>query len=378
MQPSWWRKPKYWLGPLMPVLAVIAALIAGAVMLVLLGVNPFVAYAALVDGAFGSPNSIADTFVKATPLLLVGAGICIAFRGGVINVGGEGQLIVGALAASVAALYLGDLPGWLLITICLILGFLGGAAWGAIPGALKAYLNVNEILTTIMLNAIAIQGMNFLLSGPLMDPMQVTAGSFIPQTARFPISIDLPRLVPTRLHAGVLLAVVAAILVWLLLWRTTIGFRIRAVGLSPKAAHRAGIRVERYAMLALILSGALAGLAGAVQVLGVNHRMFTDGSAAGFTGNAGFNGIVAALFGQLHPIGTIPASFFFGALLVGANKMQRVTQVPTSMIIALNGLLVIFVVSSEIWRRRLARQREMEEVAQVLQPASASEEASEG
>ena len=121
MQPSWWRKPKYWLGPLMPVLAVIAALIAGAVMLVLLGVNPFVAYAALVDGAFGSPNSIADTFVKATPLLLVGAGICIAFRGGVINVGGEGQLIVGALAASVAALYLGDLPGWLLITICLIL-----------------------------------------------------------------------------------------------------------------------------------------------------------------------------------------------------------------------------------------------------------------
>jgi len=208
--------------------------------------------------------------------------------------------------------------------------------------------------------------------------MQVTAGSFIPQTARFPISIDLPRLVPTRLHAGVLLAVVAAILVWLLLWRTTIGFRIRAVGLSPKAARRAGIRVERYAMLALILSGALAGLAGAVQVLGVNHRMFTDGSAAGFTGNAGFNGIVAALFGQLHPIGTIPASFFFGALLVGANKMQRVTQVPTSMIIALNGLLVIFVVSSEIWRRRLARQREMEEVAQVLQPASASEEASEG
>jgi simple sugar transport system permease protein len=378
MQQSWWRKPKYWLGPLMPVLAVIAALIAGAVMLVLLGVNPFVAYAALVDGAFGSPNSIADTFVKATPLLLVGAGICIAFRGGVINVGGEGQLIVGALSASVAALYLGDLPGWLLITICLILGFLGGAAWGAIPGALKAYLNVNEILTTIMLNAIAIQGMNFLLSGPLMDPMQVTAGSFIPQTARFPISIDLPRLVPTRLHAGVLLAVVAAILVWLLLWRTTIGFRIRAVGLSPKAARRAGIRVERYAMLALILSGALAGLAGAVQVLGVNHRMFTDGSAAGFTGNAGFNGIVAALFGQLHPIGTIPASFFFGALLVGANKMQRVTQVPTSMIIALNGLLVIFVVSSEIWRRRLARQREMEEVAQVLQPASASEEASEG
>ena len=376
MQQPWWRKPKYWLGPLMPVLAVLAALIAGAVMLLLLGVNPFVAYSALIQGAFGSPNSIADTFVKATPLLLVGAGICIAFRGGVINVGGEGQLVVGALAATIAALYLDTLPGWLLISICLVLGFLAGAAWGAIPGALKAYLSVNEILTTIMLNAIAIQLMNYLLSGPLMDPIQVTEGSFIPQTARFPISVDLPRLVPTRLHAGVLLAVIVAILVWLLLWRTTIGFRIRAVGLSPKASRRAGIRVERYAMLALVLSGALAGLAGAVQVLGVNHRMFTDGSAAGFTGSAGFNGIVAALFGQLHPIGTIPASFFFGALIVGANKMQRVTQVPTSMIIALNGLLVIFVVSSEIWRRRLARQREMEELAPLTQAASAAEEAS--
>ncbi len=374
MQQTRRRRPIYWLGPLMPVLAVIAALIAGAIMLLLLGVNPFVAYAALIEGAIGSPNAIADTLVKATPLLLVGAGICIAFRGGVINVGGEGQLVLGALSATMIAIYLKDLPGWLLIPLALVFGFIAGAAWGAIPGALKAYMNVNEILTTIMLNAIAIQLMNYLLSGPMMDPVQITQGSFIPQTERFPLAADLPRLVPTRLHAGVILAVIVAILVWLLLWRTTIGFRIRAVGLSPKASRRAGIRVERYSMLALTLSGALAGLAGAVQVLGVNHRMFTDGSAAGFTGSAGFNGIVAALFGQLHPIGTIPASFFFGALIVGANKMQRVTQVPTSMIIALNGLLVIFVVSSEIWRRRLARQKEMEDLAATLQPVEAEEE----
>lgn len=368
MQPIRRRKPIYWLGPLMPVLAVLAALLAGAVMLLLLGVNPLVAYTALIQGAFGSPNAIADTLVKATPLLLVGAGICIAFRGGVINVGGEGQLVLGALAATICAISLKSSPSWVIIPAALVLGFLAGAAWGAIPGALKAYLNVNEILTTIMLNAIAIQIMNYLLSGPLMDPVQITEGSFIPQTERFPLAADLPRLVPTRLHAGVILAVIVAILVWLLLWRTTIGFRIRAVGLSPKAARRAGIRVERYGMLALTLSGALAGLAGAVQVLGVNHRMFTDGSAAGFTGSAGFNGIVAALFGQLHPIGTIPASFFFGGLIVGANKMQRVTQVPTSMIIVLNGLLVIFVVSSEIWRRRLARQKEMEELAATFHP----------
>jgi simple sugar transport system permease protein len=249
----------------------------------------------------------------------------------------------------------------------LTLGFLAGAVWGAIAGALKAYLNVNEILTTIMMNQIAILGMNYLLRGPLMDPVQIENGSFIPQTARFSIASDLPRLVPTRLHAGILLAILAAILVWALLWRTTLGYRIRAVGLSPKASRRAGIRVERYAMLAMLLSGALAGLGGATQVLGVNHRMFTDGSAMGFTGGAGFNGIVAALFGQLHPLGTIPASLLFGALIVGANSMQRAVQVPSALITALNGLVVIFVVSSDILRRRMASQREIQELAEAGQ-----------
>jgi ABC-type uncharacterized transport system permease subunit len=213
-----------------------------------------------------------------------------------------------------------------------------------------------------------------LLAGPLMDPVQITSGSFIPQTARLAQATDLPRLAPTRLHLGVLLAVIVAILVWVLLWRTTLGYRIRAVGLSKAASRRAGIRVEQYAMLALVLSGALAGLGGAVQVLGVNHRMFTDGSATGFTGGAGFNGIVAALFGQLHPVGTIPASVIFGALLVGANKMQRAVQVPSSLITALNGLVVIFVVSSEIWRKQLSRKREMEALAAKMpQVATASE-----
>jgi simple sugar transport system permease protein len=158
---------------------------------------------------------------------------------------------------------------------------------------------------------------------------------------------------------GVGLAVVVAILAWVLLWRTTWGYRIRAVGLNPQASRRAGIRVERYAALAMILAGALAGLAGVTQVIGVNHRLFTDGSATGFTGGAGFNGIVAALFGQLHPLGSIPASVIFGALIVGANKMQRVVQVPTALITALNGLVVVFVVASEIWRRRIAAREEL-------------------
>ncbi len=365
----WFSQPSYWLGPLIPLLATLAALLVGAIMLLLLGVNPIQAYATLIQGAFGSSNALADTLVKATPLLFVGAGICIAFRGGVINIGGEGQLVIGALAATIAALALSNWPSWALIPVCLVMGFLGGALWGIIPGALKAYLNVNEILTTIMMNAIAVQGMNYLLSGPLMDPMQIEAGSFIPQTARFALAADLPRLAPTRLHLGVLLAVIMAFLVWALLWRTTLGFRIRAVGLSPAASRRAGIRVERYAMLALALSGALAGLGGATQVLGVNHRMFTDGSATGFTGSAGFNGIVAALFGQLHPLGAIPASIFFGALGVGANNMQRAMQVPSALIIALNGLVVVFVVGSEIWRRGLARKRELLELAESSQAA---------
>ncbi|HEX6303397.1 MAG TPA: ABC transporter permease [Anaerolineales bacterium] len=345
---------------LLPFLATLAALAVGAVMLILLRANPIEAYSALLEGAFGSQNALADTLVKATPLLLVGLGICIAFRGGVINIGGEGQLVVGAVSATFVGLAIPDSRGWLVIPLALAAGFLAGAVWGGIPGLLKAYFNVNEILSTIMMNQIAVQGMNFLLRGPMIDPVQLEAASRIPQTARLSQAYDLPRLVPTRLHLGTGLAVIAAILVFIFLWRTTIGYRIRAVGLNPDASRYAGISVKRYIVLALLLSGAFAGLAGAIQVYGVNHRMFTDGSATGFTGGAGFNGIVAALFGQLHPLGTIPASFLFGALLVGANKLQRVMQVPSALITALNGLVVVFVVSSELWRRRLARLRTLD------------------
>lgn len=346
------------LWALTPLFATVLALLVGAVMLLLLGANPIEAYSAMANGAFGNLNSLADTLVKATPLLFVGLGICIAFRGGVLNIGGEGQLVAGAVAATAMALSLSQWPGWVIIPSCLTVGFLAGAIWGGIAGALKAYLNVNEILSTIMLNMIAVQGMNFLLRGPMMDPMQVEAGSFIPQTARFSTATDLPRLVPTRLHAGTALAVLLAILVYILLWRTTIGYRIRAVGLNPHASRVSGINVKRYMMLSLILGGALAGLGGAVQVLGLHHRMFTDGSAMGFTGGAGFNGIVAALFGKLHPLGTIPASVLFGALIVGANQMQRAVQVPSSFITALNGLVVVFVVGSDVWSRRQAKRRE--------------------
>jgi ABC-type uncharacterized transport system permease subunit len=342
---------------LLPVFATIAALLVGAVMLLLLKVNPIEAYKAMWDGAFGSQNAVAETLTKATPLLLVGLGICISFRGDVINIGGEGQMIVGAIFGTLIGITLVDWPGWAVIPLALITGFIGGAIWGGIPGLLKAYFNVNEILSTVMMNAIAVQLMNFLLRGPMIDPSQAEVASKIPQTARLLDTFRLPRWVPTRLHLGALIAVVLAFLVYFLLWRTTWGYRIRAVGQNPDASKYAGVKVRNYIVLALILSGAFAGLAGVMQVYGVNYRMITDGSASGFTGSAGFNGIVAALFGGLHPIGTIPASILFGALLVGANKMQRVVQVPSALITALNGLVVVFVVSSEIWRRRRQKKR---------------------
>jgi len=342
---------------LLPVFATLAALLVGAVMLLFLKVNPIEAYKALWDGAFGTSNAFAETLVKATPLLLVGLGICISFRGDVINIGGEGQMIMGALLATWVGLTFTSLPGWLVITLAMLAGFVGGAIWGGIPGVLKAYFRVNEILSTVMMNAIAVQLMNFLLRDAMIDPAQAERASKIPQTARLLDAFQLPRLIPTRLHLGALIAVILAILVYILLWRTTLGYRIRAVGQNPYASRYAGIKVPRYIVLALLLSGAFAGLAGATQVFGVNYRMITDGSSSGFTGGAGFNGIVAALFGQLHPIWSIPASILFGALLVGANSMQRVVQVPSALITALNGLVVVFVVSSEIWRQRRQRHR---------------------
>ena len=342
---------------LLPVFAALAALLVGAVMLLILKVNPITAYSALLQGAFGSSNAIAETLVKATPLLLIGLGICIAYRCNVINIGGEGQMIVGALLATWVGLNFKGLPGWMMIIFAMLAGSFCGSLWGGLPGVLKAYFNVNEILSTVMMNAIAVQLMNFFLTGPMIDPSQAKIASQIPQTARLEEIYRLPRLAPTRLHLGALIAVILAFLVYILLWRTTLGYRIRAVGQNAFASRYAGIKVKRYIVLAMILSGALSGLAGAVQVYGVNYRMITDGSATGFTGSAGFNGIVAALFGQLHPILTIPASILFGALSVGANTMQRTVQIPSALIMALNGLVVVFVVSSEIWRKNRQRKR---------------------
>ena len=343
-----------WAEALLPVAAVALALLVGAGMLVALKADPLKAYSAMLQGAAGNVSGITQTLVKATPLLLVGLGVTIAFRGGVINIGGEGQLIVGALAATAMALAFPEWPGVILLPLALAAGVAGGAAWGGVPGVLKARLGVNEILSTIMMNQIAIQLSNYLLRGPMIDPAEIARGTQIAQSAQLPQQVWLIRLVPrTLLNGGAIIAVVMAVLVYIFLWRTTIGYRIRAVGLNAEAARYAGIRVPVYQALALVLGGAFAGLAGAVEVLGVQHRMLE-----GLSGGYGFSGIVAALFGKLHPLGAIPASILFGGLLVGADKMQRAVQVPSALIGALQGLVVLFVVSSDIWARYRARRRQ--------------------
>ena len=219
-----------------PLLAALVGLLVGAVILASLGANPAAAYGAMAEGALGTPNAIADTLVKAGPLLFVAIGTCIAYRGGVINIGGEGQLVMGALSATIVALSVPRLPSLLLIPLALLAGCLGGGAWAWLAGWLKARFRVNEVLSTVMLNAIAVLMMNFLLRGVLIDPTELDNAIRIPQTQRLPVPADLPRLAPTRLHLGIAIGVVVAVLVYLLLWRTTIGFRIRAVGLNLFAA----------------------------------------------------------------------------------------------------------------------------------------------
>ncbi len=359
-------------GASVPLLAALVAFLFGAIMILALGENPLSGLAAMFDGAFGTGDRIAATAVRAVPLLLVGAGITIAFRANVINIGGEGQIIAGALLSTVVALTIPDTPKIILLPLVILGGLIGGAIWGAIPGVLKAYASVNEILSTIMLNIVAVQLMNYLLRGPMIDPIEVD-GSRIPQTERLTDNAALPTLIEgTRLHLGVPIAILAAIIVYIILWRTPLGFRLRAVGHNPDAARAAGISVERNIVKALAMSGALSGLAGVTLVFGSESlRMVTDGGSAGFTGSAGFNGIVAALFGALHPLWTIPSSFLFGALLTGATELQRELQIPNALAISLNGLIVLFVVSSDKVREWLARRLDSSTGQPINEPPSA-------
>ena len=328
--------------------ALIGALLIGAIFILLAKSDPVRAYKVMLTGPFSSSFGLTETLVRTTPLLLTGLGIIISFRSGVLNIGGEGQILIGAITAAGVALKLESLPSLVLFPLVLLSGAAAGGVWGGIAGFLKARLNVNEILSTVMLNQIAAQLYLLLIRGILIDPQEVAYGTGVPQTALVPNAVWLSRLIPgTRLNTGFVLALVFAVAVYVLLMKTTVGYRLRAVGAGPEAAKYAGINVPFYMVLSMFLAGALAGLAGTVEVLGVHHRALEDISAG-----YGFSAIVAALFGRLHPIGVIPASILFGALILGADMMQRAVSIPAAIVMVIQGFIILFVVGSDIFIRR--------------------------
>ncbi|MCL5075821.1 MAG: ABC transporter permease [Chloroflexi bacterium] len=333
----------------MPLWATAFALAVGAVLIRLIGLNPIEAYQGLWDGAFGNANAIGVTLMQATPLTLAGLGVLFAFRAGLWNIGAEGQLYAGATAATLIALNFPGLPSFVHIPLAMLAGFIAGAIWAGIPGYLKARRGVNEIISTLMLNYVAINAVNWLVRGPLQEPQR-----YFPQTIPIQRSAELPILLPdSQLHAGIIVALAAAFIVHMILWRTTLGFQVRAVGAGPSAAHYAGINVARSIILTMAISGGLAGLAGTNEILGVQHRL-RDTFSPGY----GYDGIVVALLGQLQPAGVILASLFFGSLRSGASMMQRTAQVPVTLVYIIQGLVVLLVVGTYViqqlpkWSRR--------------------------
>lgn len=333
---------------LVPLLAIFTALVIGGIIIWMAGGNPIQAYAGLFQGAFGSAKALSETAVWATPYILAGLAVALAFRGGLFNIGAEGQLALGAVAAAWVGY---ALPGLLGITIPAIIhiplaigmGILFGAIWAAIPGALKAYTGAHEVINTIMMNYIALNTVSFLLNGPMKDkdPNNVIARTpEIALTSRLPVIFS-----DLRVNWGFVLALFCAWLVWYLLWKTTLGFEIRTVGANPDAAKYAGINVKWLITLTMALSGALAGLAGAIEVVGLNYR-----HELGFSLGYGFDAIAIALLGKTHPAGVVLAAILFGGMRNGATRMQFLTQIPVDVISVIQALILLFVAADEIIR----------------------------
>ena len=348
---------------LIPALSIVTSLVIGGVIIYLSGGNPLAGYEGLWQGAFGKPDSVVETLIKTTPYIFAGLAVAIGFRGGLFNIGVEGQLFVGSICA-VSAGYAVSLPPVLHVAFALLAGALGGALWAAIPGYLKARTGAHEVITTIMTNYIALRVINWTISrdGPLRAPRNP-----LPETYRVHDSARLPMLIEdTRLHIGVVLAVIAAFFILWLLWRTPLGFEIRTVGLSNTAARYAGIPVERTSVLTMCLSGALAGLGGAVQVLGLKGFFTT-----GFNVGLGFDSIAVAMLGGNHPFGVMLSALLFGTLDAGAATMQLRTQVPRDIVVIIQGLILMFVAAPALTRalyrlRQPTAAGEVEDVAATI------------
>jgi ABC-type uncharacterized transport system permease subunit len=328
-----------------PILAALIAFGVGAVLILLTGADPVVAYGALFRGAFGSVRAFTETLLKASPLLLVGLSMTVAYRCSFWNIGGEGQLQMGALAAAALGMVIGALPSWAGISATLAVGFLAGAAWCLIPAFFKAKFCVNEVISTLLLNYSALLFVEYIAKRVIGDPNSFGWGvtPFIAESAELPVIIG-----GTRLHAGIIISLVCAALVYLLLWRTTSGYKVRAVGLNPVAAAVGGISVNRSLLLAAFISGGLSGLAGVGEVIGLHHRLIV-----GFSPGYGYTGMIIALLGRLHPAGVVIAAVLFGGLTVGADTMSRTAGIDISLIDVIAGLIILLVMAGQLLARKV-------------------------
>jgi len=325
------------------VVLLVIALAMLAALLIATGHDVVPALSAMVRGAFGSYYAITSaTIVRMVPLALAGLAVSVAFRAGILNIGAEGQLLVGAAAATAISGTLVGVPWSIGIPVMLLAGAIAGGAWAAIAGALRLRFGVLEVISTIMLNFVAQYLTGWLVRGPLQEPTQVN-----PQSATLVPELQMPVLLEgTRLHAGVLLVVVVAIGVWWWLRSTASGFRLRAVGAAPTAAASAGgIDVPRTMFGAFLVSGLLAGLAGSVEYTGITYALYEN-----FSPGYGYTAIAVALLARLHPLGVLATALLFGALQAGANAMQRDAGVPSVVVSVVEALLILLVMAADRWR----------------------------
>ncbi|EJY57184.1 inner-membrane translocator [Alicyclobacillus hesperidum URH17-3-68] len=339
---------------LLPMGASLLAMIIGGILVAALGYNPVTVYSSLISGAFGNGINIGNTITASLPLIIVGLGIAISFQSGLFNIGADGQYWIGATAAVWFGYHFNSLPGWLHMIVCIVVGMVAGALWaGIIPGLTKAYVGSHEVITTMMMSYIGILLARYLIEG---GPMQQKG--FNPQSPEIVQNTQFPYFTQGLMQSqlslvAVAIAVVAVIAVWFLLYKTTLGYQLRTVGLNQRAARYAGINVKLFTVVALCLSGLFAGLAGAVQMLGVDHRLLD-----GFSSNYGYTAIVVSLLARNNPIGVIIAGLFFGALTTGGQNMQMVSNVPAALTDVLTGLIIFFVACERIipqiigWYRR--------------------------
>lgn len=338
-----------------PVLAVVTAFLVGAIVMLLSGDNPLLAYWGLLRGAAGDLASLSQTIRKATPFILTGLSVAFAFKAGLFNIGASGQFMMGTIFSVAVGVNFEGLPAVIHLPLALLAGVLGGALWGALAGWLKVWKGAHEVITTIMLNYIASLFAGWTVyaggsagqrPGPLSDP--VAAARAISETRHVFASARLPQLFPgifSRVHWGIIIALLMALLIWWLLQKTTFGFEIRTVGKNAHAANYAGMRVGRTMVLSMAIAGGLAGLAGAVETLGLNYKFAPE-----FSGSVGFEGITIALLGQTHPLGVVLSSFLMGGLAAGSAKMQFDSGVAKEIIQVVQALVLAFVAAPEIIR----------------------------